>query len=381
MSLNEVFITRTSHFLPNEPVSNDDIEEYLGYINNKPSKSKRLVLRNNGITKRYYAIDRSGKSTHTNAEMVAQSIRGLFDKPEDIRQLDLISCGTSSPDQLMPSHGVQVHGSLPEAGIIEVVSPSGVCCAGMHALKYAYMSVRTGEAHTAVATGSERLSRTMRSEMFDEEASKLEALAENPYIGFEKEFLRWMLSDGAGAFLLSDKKNENGLNLRIDWLDGFSYAQQMEACMYMGSDKDADGNLISYKDFTNEDLIGRSIMSIKQDVKLLGEHVVPLGITKMRETLEKRGWDVKDVNYFLPHMSSNFFRTKIFDEMDKQGIPIPYENWFVNLPNVGNVGAASIYLMVDELFQSGKLKKGDRILLLVPESSRFSYMYGGLTVC
>jgi len=75
MSLNEVFITRTSHFLPNEPVSNDDIEEYLGYINNKPSKSKRLVLRNNGITKRYYAIDRSGKSTHTNAEMVAQSIR------------------------------------------------------------------------------------------------------------------------------------------------------------------------------------------------------------------------------------------------------------------------------------------------------------------
>lgn len=381
MSLNEVFITRTSHFLPNEPVSNDDIEEYLGYINNKPSKSKRLVLRNNGITQRYYAIDRTGKSTHTNAEMVAKSIRELFDNPEDIRQLDLISCGTSSPDQLMPSHGVQVHGYLPETGIIEVVSPSGVCCAGMHALKYAYMSVRTGEAHTAVASGSERLSRTMRSEMFDDEAAKLAALEENPYIGFEKEFLRWMLSDGAGAFLLSDKKNEDGINLRIDWLDGFSYAQQMEACMYMGSDKDTDGSLISYKDFSPEDLIGKSIMSIKQDVKLLGEYVVPLGITKMRESLERRGWDVKDVNYFLPHMSSNFFRAKIYDEMEKQGIPIPYEKWFVNLPKVGNVGAASIYLMVDELFHSGQLKKGDRILLLVPESSRFSYMYGGLTVC
>ncbi len=381
MSLNEVYITRTSHFFPNEPISNDEIEEYLGYINNKPSKSKRLVLRNNGITQRYYAIDRSGRSTHTNAEMVAEAVRQLLPSPEEIGKLDLLSCGTSSPDQLMPSHGVMVHGHLPETGVIEVVSPSGVCCAGMHALKYAYMSIQTGEAATAVASGSERLSRTMRAEMFDDEAAKLAALEENPYIGFEKEFLRWMLSDGAGAFLLSNKKNEEGLSLRIDWLDGVSYAREMEACMYMGSDKAEDGSLISYKDFSPEDLVGKSVMSIKQDVKLLGEYVVPLGITKMREAMEKRGLKADEVDYFLPHMSSNFFRTKIYDEMEKQGIPIPYEKWFVNLPRVGNVGAASIYLMVDELFKSGQLKKGDRILLLVPESSRFSYMYGGLTVC
>jgi 3-oxoacyl-[acyl-carrier-protein] synthase-3 len=48
---------------------------------------------------------------------------------------------------------------------------------------------------------------------------------------------------------------------------------------------------------------------------------------------------------------------------------------------VGNVGAASVYMMIDELFHSGKLQKGNKILLLVPESSRFSYMYGLLTVC
>jgi 3-oxoacyl-[acyl-carrier-protein] synthase-3 len=36
--------------------------------------------------------------------------------------------------------------------------------------------------------------------------------------------------------------------------------------------------------------------------------------------------------------------------------------------------------MVDELFNSGRLKKGERILLLVPESARFSYMYAMLTV-
>ena len=60
---------------------------------------------------------------------------------------------------------------------------------------------------------------------------------------------------------------------------------------------------------------------------------------------------------------------------------IPKEKWFTNLATKGNVGSASIYLMVDELFKSGKLKKGERLLLVVPESSRFSYSYCHLTVC
>jgi len=63
------------------------------------------------------------------------------------------------------------------------------------------------------------------------------------------------------------------------------------------------------------------------------------------------------------------------------GTGIMYDKWYVNLSQVGNVGAASVYLMVDELFQSGKLKTGDKIFLLVPESARFSYMFSLLTVC
>ena len=61
MSLKEVYITRTSSYFPNDPVSNDEMEEYLGFINDKPSKSRRIVLRNNGITNRFYALDKKGK--------------------------------------------------------------------------------------------------------------------------------------------------------------------------------------------------------------------------------------------------------------------------------------------------------------------------------
>ena len=382
MSLKEVYINNTAHYLPNEPVSNDEMEEYLGLINEKPSKSRRIVLRNNGIKRRFYALNKEGQATHTNAEMTALAIRALFNQdPKGLKSFQLLSCGTSSPDQLMPSHAVMVHGWLPESEAIEVVSPSGVCCAGMHALKYGFMAIRTGDVQRAVTTGSERMSRKMRSEVFKDEMAKLAELEENPYISFEKEFLRWMLSDGAAAFLLSDKKNETGISLRIEWLEGVSYANEMEVCMYMGSDKQKNGQLKSYMDFSPEEIMAQSVLSLKQDVKLLSEHIVPLGGIRLKALFEAKGLSANEIDYFLPHMSSEFFRNKIADYLESSGLGIAKEKWFTNLERMGNVGAGSVYLMMDELFNSGKLKKGEKILLLVPESARFSYMYALLTVC
>jgi len=381
MTLKQVYITGTSVFFPNEPVSNDEMETYLGYINGTPSKSKPVVLRNNGIKRRFYALTREGKPTHTNAQMTAEAVKLLFEEnPEDIKSVDLLSCGTSSPDQMMPSHAVMTHGWLPESNGIEVVSPSGVCCAGMHAFKYAYLAIKTGDAQKAVATGSERFSASLVSDAFEDEVQKLSELEENPILSFEKDFLRWMLSDGAAAFLMSDTKNETGLSLRVDWVDGVSYANEVEPCMYMGSEKMPDGTLKSYLDFTPQEIMERSVLSIKQDVNLLSANIIRLGGIGLKATLDKHGVDSTEIDYFLPHMSSNYFREKIFNGLIENNMNIPYEKWFVNLSQVGNVGAASSYLMVDELFHSGRLKAGDKLLLLVPESSRFSYMYALLTV-
>ena len=382
MSLKEVYINNTSSFFPNEPVSNDEMEEYLGYINDTPSRSKAIVLRNNGIKNRFYALTKEGTSTHTNAQMTALAVRKLFnDDPEKLKSFDLLSCGTSSPDQMMPSHAVMVHGWLPESNSSEVISPSGVCCAGMHAFKYAYLATKSGEVSSAVATGSERFSKSLVAINFEDEAQQLKALVDDPYIGFEKEFLRWMLSDGSAAFHISDKKNETGISLKVEWLEGFSYANELAPCMYMGCEKMKDGSLKSYLDYTPQELMAQSILSIKQDVKLLSKNIVLYGGIGLKAALDKHGVKSSEVDYFLPHMSSEFFRDKIFQQLIVNDTAIAYDKWFVNLSQVGNVGAASVYFMVDELFHSGKLKVGDKILLLVPESSRFSYMYGLLTVC
>ena len=382
MEFNKVYITKSATYFPNEPVSNEEMEEYLGLINQIPSKSKRIVLRNNGIKTRFYALTKGGKPTHTNAEMTALAIRKMLDNdPEKIRSIEMLACGTSSPDQMMPSHAVMVHGELPESRSMEVVSPSGVCCAGMHALKYAFMAIRTGDVNNAVAAGSERLSAILKSEIYEDEAQKLRELEANPYISFEKEFLRWMLSDGAACFLLTNKKNEAGFSFRIEWIEGISYANEKEPCMYMGGEKMKNGKLKSYLDLSSEEQRARSIMSIKQDVKLLSENIVPLGGLMLTRLFKEKGLDPAEVDYFLPHMSSEFFRDKIFNQLIANGTPIPYEKWVANLSTLGNVGAASVYFMVDEVFQNPNLKKGQKILLLVPESSRFSYMYALLTVC
>ena len=162
----DVFITKAGKFFPNDPVENDDMESFLGMVDGKPSKARRIVLKRNGIKQRYYALDKDGNVTHTNPQMAANAIRNLLDDHLTIDEIDLLACGTSSPEQILPSHGSMVHGELGGSHNIEVVSFAGSCCTGVDALKYAYMAVGAGLATNAVASASERLSPWMKASYF-----------------------------------------------------------------------------------------------------------------------------------------------------------------------------------------------------------------------
>ena len=377
----EVFITKAAKFFPNEPVSNDDMESYLGMVDGKPSKARRVVLRRNGIKQRYYALDKEGNVTHTNAQMCANAVRGLLDDHFTVDDIDLLACGTSSPEQILPSHGVMVHGELGGTKNTEVVSFAGSCCTGVDALKYAYMSVKLGMSKNAVAAASERTSAWMRASYFQKESEKLAQLENQPMLAFEKEFLRWMLSDGAMALLLQGKPNDSDISLRIDWIDITSFANTRETCMYCGGEKGEDGKLKGWAEFPGEEWLTESLFALKQDTRMLAENVVPLGVDFLLQLGEKYHFTPDDVDWFLPHLSSMFFKDKILEETKNRGFFFPEERWFLNLPKVGNIGSASAFAMVEELMYSGKLKKGQKILLMIPESARFSYCYCMLTVC
>lgn len=375
----EVYITKTGKYLPNEAVSNEEMENYLGFINDTASKARRIVLRNNKITSRYYAIDKEGNSTHNNAELTKNAVESLFDDQFTSKDMELLSCGTSTPDVFLPSHAAMVHGLLKNQSV-ELNSSSGVCCAGMNSLKFGYLSVKSGNTKNAVCTGSEKVSTWMKANKYEQEITNLKNLEEQPIIAFKKDFLRWMLSDGAGAFLLENQPR-GPISLKIEWMDAYSFAYELEACMYAGGDKLEDGNIKPWSEYSTEELFNESVFSIKQDVKILDKNILVKGAESMKNAMDKNKITSNDIDYFLPHVSSNFFVDGLKNSLSENGIDLPFEKWFMNLSNVGNVGSASIYLALDELMNSGRLKKGEKILLSVPESGRFSFAYAYLTVC
>jgi 3-oxoacyl-[acyl-carrier-protein] synthase III len=379
----DVYITDLAGFLPNAPVDNDNVERVLGRLNGKPSRAMRITLRNNGIRLRHYAIDpATGKFTHNNANMTAHAVRAVLQRAKvPLESLDLLSCGTSSPDHLAPAHASMVHGEL-KSPPCEVVSFAGICATGASALKYAYLAVAAGQTGVAVSSGSEFVSSYMRATQFKPETDAMVAeLEAKPELAFEKDFLRWMLSDGAGAALVRDKPNADRLSLRIDWIEGRSFAGEMESCMYAGAVKRDDGTLRGWRELDDpQETLRDGYFAVKQDVRLLNEHIVRLSVQgALLPIVQRRGLKSDEVTWFVPHYSSEYFRPRLHAMMAQHGFDIPMERWFSNLPTTGNIGSAAMYVLLEELMYSGRLRRGDRVLCFIPESSRFSIYYMQLT--
>ncbi|MGL4766531.1 MAG: beta-ketoacyl-ACP synthase III [Formosimonas sp.] len=367
--MNNVYINATAAFLPFEAVANDDIESVLGMIGGKPSRAKRIILRSNGITSRHYAIDRAtGQVAMNNAQLTAQAIREL--KVEG--HVDVLATGTSTPDQLTPNHSVMVHGELGWPRL-EAVCAAGICLAGTVALKHAWLAIKSGDAQRAVVAASELVSPQLMAKHFEaENEHKVAALENKLEIAFEKDFLRWMLSDGAGAFLLENQP-QGDLSLKIEWIDLSSAAHELPTCMYSGADKTEDQVLHGWRAYSAQEWSEQSIFAIKQDVRLLNENIVRTTVSEpLAIIMQNRGLTVDDIDWFLPHISSCYFAEPLVEGLRVIGLEIPRERWFTNLTTCGNMGAASPFVILHELFQSGRIQKGQKILMYVPESGRFS---------
>ena len=378
------YITDLAAFLPNAPVDNRSMENILGMIGGAPSRTRSIILRRNRILQRYYAIDpATGRLTHTNAQLTAEAVRRL--KPYagfTPAEIECLACGTSSPDQLLPGHGIMVHGEL-SGTPCEVVTTAGICLSGIGALKYAAMNVALGLVGNAVATGSELASTFMRAGMFQDVPPESETAPDpRPTLAFQADFLRWMLSDGAGAAFLSGTPPAERPALRIDWIDLLSYANELETCMYSGAVKNADGSLTGWRSFDSlREAVSANAFLTQQDVNLLNREIIKTAVDRaLSRVITRHGIAPTDVNWFLPHYSSDFFREPLRRRMEEIGFPIPPGRWFSNLATKGNTGSASSFILLEELFHSGRLRKGERLLCMIPESGRFSMAYMLLTV-
>lgn len=374
---NSVYLTALGKFLPGPPVANEEMEEHLGLIGGKASRLRPRILKQNGIQSRHYAIDRTGQVNYWDCDLAANAVLDAVAKSElSLNQIELLAAATSQSDLLAPGFASLVHGVL-RLPPCEIASLHGVCASGVMALKTAWLALRAGEKRNAVVCASEFTSRFFRHGLFEETRE----FKETGRVPFDAEFLRWMLSDGAGAAVLEARPNARGLSLQIDWIDLVSYADRLDVCMYSGANKVEEQKLgrswYDYPNFTAAAEDGAILL--KQDLSLL-DQIVPLGVARYFELIERGLFQAADIDWLVCHYSSHVFRSKIIELLIKGGGMIPEERWFTNLYTKGNTGAASVFIMLEELFNEGELKPGQKILCMVPESGRFVISFMQLTV-
>ncbi len=373
--MHHAYINAIGKCLPGEPIDNDQMEAYLGQIGDRPSPVRRRILKSNGIRQRYYALDPQQQSRTSNSQMAAIAARDALSRADlEPTAIDLLTCGTTLPDLLVPGFASMVHGELSELAPLEAVSLQGVCCAGIAALNYAVGQLQLGKRQRALAIASEFPSRLFKGSKFAAETG----IQAGEKLSFDAEFLRWMLSDGAGALLLHQQPNATGLSLRVDWIESVSHANAYPVCMYAGTeDAKAVKSWLDYDSYV--EAAQRGAMNLRQDIRLLDD-VIKLGVEGWLRLIEAGRVAPSEIDWLLCHYSSHFFRSQIVELLTQAGCMVPEEKWFTNLYTRGNTGCASIYLMLEELFYSDKLQPGQKIFCFVPESGRFTTAYALLTV-
>lgn len=370
------YLTAFGSFLPGEPVENDQMEDVLGRIDGKPSRYRTRVLERNGIRRRHYALDRDGRRLHTNYEMAARAVRHAIDQAGlDDREVGYLATATTLSDVLVPGFASLVQGEarLPPC---DIASFHGVCASSVAALKSAFAQVRAGLVDTALVCGSEFASRHLRASVL-ERAGLRDRHGNLPY---DAEFLRWMLSDGAGAGVVRDRPAARGLSLRIEWIDLRSHADTRETCMYAGAAKHDGGRIerLWSDSASYDDPAVAGMLVLRQDMTLLPA-IVPLGLAHYLRLVED-GRIAGAPDWFVCHYSSTHFRTEALKRLAEVGLEIPEERWFSNLTERGNTGSASLFLLLGDLLASGRLQRGHRVVAMVPESGRFITCFLAFTV-
>jgi 3-oxoacyl-[acyl-carrier-protein] synthase III len=367
------YITALGRFLPGPPVDNESMEDFLGRIGGKSSRARQRVLKQNGIVSRHYAIDRQQRSLYSNAEMASLAVKDALTRT-GADGFDFLAAATSQGDHPLPGFASFVHAELGTPPC-EIATHHGVCVSGVAALKHAALQVEARRRQRAVACASEFASRLLKASRYEAQRGE-----NGRTLSFDAEFLRWMLSDGAGAAVLEPKAAPDRLSLRVEWIETRSFANRFPPCMYVGPAANGEPRLKSWLDYDDyHQAADAGAINLRQDIRLLDE-VVKCAVDGAVAFAADGRLNPRAIDWLVAHYSSKMFLDESYDLAVRGGIDLPRERWYSNLSTTGNVGSASIYLLLEELLRHPSLEPGHRIFCVIPESGRFQFGYMLLTV-
>ncbi|UXY16237.1 iron-containing redox enzyme family protein [Chitiniphilus purpureus] len=363
-AFDRVYIEAAGYHLPGPAIANAEMDAYIAPLNRISGRIKARILAENGIATRHYAIAPDGSTTMSHAALAAAAVRDCLDRAQaTLADVSLLAVGSSGGDALMPGFAGMIQGEL-GAPPMGTLSSQGICAAGITALAHAAQGIELGAHRQALTVAAEMPSRMFKKSRFAPRGYDSD---------FDAHFLRWMLSDGAGAVLLTDTPSgRGGVRLKLRWIHQQSFAGDYPVCMQLGLTEDRSTSFLDFPSCSEAEAAGA--LSLRQDIRLL-PHLFDVAIHEYVKLVEA-GWvQPARIDHFLCHYSSAKFIPVVEDLLDKAGLSIPKERWYSNLASRGNTGAASIFVMLAEFLDTRSIRPGEQILCFIPESGRISAAY------
>ncbi|MCK5170003.1 MAG: 3-oxoacyl-ACP synthase III family protein [Bacteroidales bacterium] len=355
-----VKLTGTGSYLPGNPITIDEVDNYLGELTEAPKKIQKWLHRMKDLMKEmlevdyyHFAIDPETREfTDDNITMSVKAAKRAINeagiKAEDI---DLIVYGSAHQDQ-MPTASVRIQEAL---GIEQCgeMSIHANCTSAYKALLVAGDFIKSGRYRNALVLSSSMSSSELRAEYYNQ-----------PIVKKEELFLRYFLSDGAGALVLqaTDEKKD-GLFVEHTYMESVggkkpSAMLNKRPAYWMNPKKEFELGYHHLAQMFNEQL--RTHFHDEDGSVFLK------GLKRM---LNKYPINLSELKYFQVNFPSKHISELIMDECDELGIS--RDTLYTKMTTMGYVGPPMAFISIDKIVREESLIKNDLILSFVTEVSKF----------
>ena len=280
------------------------------------------IMRRTGIKERRISMLNKNEST---AQMGTQAARRAMEMADiSADQIDIIITGTVTADRLFPSAACMIQREL-EAYNAAAYDVSAGCSGFLYALEAGNNSIKAGMSKICLIVGAERLSTV---------------------VNWEDRGTCVLLGDGAGAVVLRSENQPGGIHSTHIKSDG-----RLWDLLYADTGNNPPP--------ANLEGMMPAPFHLKMEGNRLFKQAVPSMAGIAEKALAQNGLRREDIQLVIPHQAN----LRILQAVSEK-LKIPMEKFFTNLQSYGNTSAASIPLAMDEANRQGRIKKGDRILLV-----------------
>src|SRR5688572_12592911 len=302
-------IAGTGSYLPEKVLTNDDLAKFI-------DTSDEWIAARTGIRERHVAAE--GEFTSDLAYHA--SVRALEAAGVDAKDLDLIVVGTTTPDLIFPSTACLLQHRI-GAGGCAAFDVNAACSGFIYALTVADKFIRSGAAKNVLVVGAETLTRML--DWSDRSTCVL-------------------FGDGAGAVILKPDTETGVLSTHLHADGGYKHLLYNPVGVSVGfkpEEKNAGVRVL---------MTGNEVFKVA--VKTLDAVV--------EETLAANNLDKHDIDWLIPHQANLRIITATAKRLD-----MPMERVIVTVDKHGNTSAGSVPLALDFAVRSGKVKRGEMLLL------------------